>query len=233
MRISRILAALSAMLLVASTAIAQQAPPSASPRTANAANAERPGAPSPGSSGSSLNLSHGVAVIDIGFILERYSRVKMEQDSFKRDMERVDAALKKENDDITKASEKLKGYKPGSPEFKKLEEELTQRSSDLKVKIQLQQKEFTEREARVLLKAYQEIQAAVKVFAERNGISLVLQYSGAPVDQNNPRSVQAEVMKMVIYQNGLDISPIILDELNRRATVPGVASPPQRAPQRK
>ncbi len=65
----------------------------------------------------------------------------------------------------------------------------------------------------------------MKAFAERNGISLVLQYDGSPVDQKQSAQRQNEVMKLVVYQNGLDISTIVLEELNRRAAGPGNVAP--------
>jgi Skp family chaperone for outer membrane proteins len=163
--------------------------------------------------------NHGIAVIDVKYILENYARVKAATDQFNRDFENTGARFKKEKEGINKLVEKIKSFKPGTPEYKKLEEDITQKESDLKVQASLQQKEFAEREARIYLTAYQEISQQVKVYADRNGISLVLRFNGAPPDSTNREAVQAELFKMVLYQNGIDITGPVLQELNRSAAV--------------
>ncbi len=184
--------------------------------------AEQPQSPPPrGASPSAAN--HGIAVIDVKYILENYARVKAATDQFNRDFEKTGARFKSEKETINKKVEKIKTYKPGTPEYKKLEEEITQNESDLKVQASLQQKEFAEREARIYLTAYQEISQQVKTYSDRNGITLVLRFNGAPPDANNREAVQAELFKMVLYQNGIDITGPVLQELNRTAAV---ASPP-------
>jgi len=169
-----------------------------------------------------------VAVIDINYIFDKYSRFQQDVEGWKRDSEHTAGQFKKEEDSIVKQIESMKTLKPGTKEFKGLEEEITRKKSDLEINAQLKKKEFAEAAARLQIKAYQEITAAVKAYAERNGISLVLQFNGAPVDQNNPRAVQAELSKLVVYQNGIDITPIILDDLNRRAAATAVR--PNRPP---
>ena len=185
--------------------------------------AQQPPAAQPPRSASAPVANHGLAVIDVKYILENYSRVKAATDQFNRDFEDTGARFKKEKENINKKVEKIKTFKPGTPEYKKLEEEITQNDSDLKVKASLQQKEFAERESRIYLTAYQEISQQVKTYADRNGIALVLRFNGAPPDPNNREAVQAELFKMVLYQNGIDITGPVLQELNRSAAV---ARPP-------
>ena len=108
-------------------------------------------------------------------------------------------------------------------------DKLAQRESDLKVKAALQQKEFAERESKIYLKAYQEVSAVVRTYAERNGITLVLRFSGAPPDPNNRDAVRAELLKTIQYSHrDIDITDPIMAELNRAA----VASPQPGAPGR-
>jgi Skp family chaperone for outer membrane proteins len=174
---------------------------------------------SPPRSATPSAANHGVAVIDVKYILENYARVKAATDQFNRDFETTGARFKKEKEAINKMVEKIKTFKPGTPEYKKLEEDITQKESDLKVQASLQQKEFAERESRIYLTAYQEISQQVKTYADRNGITLVLRFQGAPPDPNNREAVQAELFKMVLYQNGIDITGPVLQELNRSAAV--------------
>ncbi len=172
---------------------------------------------------------HGIAVIDITYILDHHPRLKADMEVYRRDFENTGAGFKKEQEALIKGAESLKSLKQGSPDFKKKEEELAQRESDLKVKAALQQKEFAERESKIYLKAYQEVSSVVRTYSERNGITLVLRFSGAPPDPNNRDAVRAELLKTIQYSHrDIDITDPIMAELNRAA----VASPQPGAPTR-
>lgn len=219
MRTLRTAATCVALLLAAtvSSQVLAVDPPAAPPRGAAPATAPGGGSPAAGAP---------IAVVDITYILDNYPRLKAATEAFKRDMETAEASLKKERDTIAKKGEKLKTLKPGTPEFKALEEEAIRLDSDWKLKVNRQKSDFAERDAKNYLTAYQEISNAVKVYAERNGISLVLRFNGAPVDPNNPQSVQMELSKMVMYYNrDIDITDHVLAELKRAAPV--AAQPPR------
>jgi Skp family chaperone for outer membrane proteins len=198
---------------------AQGQPGQAAPRTA---------APSGAASRGPASFPGGIAVVDVTYILDNYARLKQATEAFKRDMENAEASLKRERDALAKKAEKLKTFKPGTPDFKTLEEEIIKAESDWKLRVNRQKGEFAERDAKNFLLAYQELSGAVKAYSERNGISLVLRFNGARVDPNNPQAVQMELSKMVMYyQKDIDITDHILAEMNRSAAV---ASPP-RGPQ--
>jgi Skp family chaperone for outer membrane proteins len=168
---------------------------------------------------------HGIAVLDVTYILEHYSRLKQAMEVYKRDAQGAEDVLKKERGDIAKRAERLKTLKPGSPDFKAEEEAITKAESDWKLKVAAQRRDFAERESKNYLRAYQELSAVVKDYADRNGIALVLRFNGAPVDPNNREMVQMEVFKMVMYYDkSIDITDPVLAELNRKAAIaaPGI-----------
>jgi Skp family chaperone for outer membrane proteins len=182
------------------------------------APAQRPAAPAAS--------HHGIAVIDITYILDNHPRLQQATEGFKRDVEAMGKHFKGEQDAIVKSAEKLKTFNAGSPDYKKLEEELAKRQSDLKVQAALKEKEFTERESKIYLAAYQEITNLVRVYAERNGISLVLRFNGKPVDANNRDAIRAELFKTVMYNDpSIDITDQILAELKRNAAAPTATRP--------
>lgn len=214
MRISHIVATVVAVacLLVALDVASAQAPPATRPAPAAPA-----GGPSP----------HGIAVIDVTYILEHYAKLKGAMEFYKAEAQKTEDELKKERDDIAKRAEAIKAFSPGTPEYKKLEEELTKRESDWKLKVASKRRDFAEKESLYYLRAYQELSEAVKVYAQKNGIQLVLRFNGAPIDPNNREMVQMEVFKMVMYYDkNIDITNPVLAEMNRAA---GVASPPRSA----
>jgi Skp family chaperone for outer membrane proteins len=169
----------------------------------------------------------GVAVVDITFILENYARLKQAGDKFKADVENTGKRFKGEQEALMKSAERLQQLKPGSEDYKKLEEELAQKGSDLKVQASLEEKDFAERESQMYLAAYREVQNVIRVYAERNGISLVLRFNGKPVDANNRDAIRSELFKTVLYNSpSIDITDAILAEMNRGAAAPPTATRP-------
>ena len=167
-----------------------------------------------------------VAVVDITYILDNHPRLKAATERFKSDVQNTGLKFKGEQESLAKAAEKLRTLKPGSPDFKRLEEELAQKQSDLKVKASLEEKEFAERESQMYLAAYREVSAMVRSYAERNGIKLVLRFNGKPVDQNNRDAIRAELFKTVVYNDpSIDITDAILAELKRAAAAPTANRP--------
>jgi len=159
-----------------------------------------------------------IALIDIGVIFKNHTRFKAHMADLQADMERAEQQMKKERDSLRALSEQLNAYKAGTVEYKQLEEEITKRSADLNVRFQLQKKEFAKTEAKTYYMVYQEIQQEVDAFAQANGIAVVLKFKSEQADADKPEEVLTELNKPVIwYARGLDITPIILESLNRRA----------------
>jgi Skp family chaperone for outer membrane proteins len=196
---------------------------------AQAPPANRPAVPAAGGA-----PAGPIAVIDVTYILEHYAKLKTAMEVYKADAQKVEDALKKERDGIAKRAEGIKAFQPGSPEYKKLEEELTKAESDWKLNVASKRRDFAEKESKYYLYAYQELTAAVKAYSERNGIQLVLRFNGAPIDPNNREMVQMEVFKMVMYYDkSIDITDIILKEMNRTAGVATRPAQPGQAPVRR
>jgi Skp family chaperone for outer membrane proteins len=183
----------------------------------------------PAGTGAAPSNPHGIAVIDVTYILEHYSRLKQAMEVFKRDAQTTEDALKKDRAEIGKRAERIKTLKPGTPDFKAEEEAITKAESDWKLKVAAQRRDFAERESKNYLRAYQELSVVVKEYADRNGISLVLRFNGAPIDPNNREMVQMEVFKMVMYYDkSIDITDPVLAELNRKAAIATPAAPRRR-----
>lgn len=170
-----------------------------------------------------------VAVIDIAYILKKHDGFNQAVVRMKQELQAADNNMKKDRDHMLKMQETLKTLKPGTPDYKKLDEEMTELVVNVQTHMQIQKKEFQEREAKLYYQVWLEINDAVKYWADRNGVNLVLQFSGDPTDPNNPDSIRRTVQSLVVYQRGVDITPIILDEVNR-APAGGPAGPTARKP---
>ncbi|MDX1947904.1 MAG: OmpH family outer membrane protein [Pirellulaceae bacterium] len=203
MRFSLRTAALAACLVSLSTAAFGQAPAAAPPPT-------------------------NIVVIDVAHIFKNHNRFNGMMADIKKDIEQFDAFVRAEQQKGLAKRDQLMTYKPGSLEYKQLEEELARMQSDMQVQVSLKRKEFLEQEARVYFRVYREIEQTVAVFAQRNRISLVLRFNGDEMKEDDRASVLQGVNRAVVYQQGLDITDHILKQcnINTPAPAPGPTPPP-------
>jgi Skp family chaperone for outer membrane proteins len=168
-----------------------------------------------------------VAIIDLSYIFSNHVKFKGLSDELRRDVEAAENELKQNKASLQKMAERLEELNRNSPDYRQLEEDIAKRSADLSVQVQLQKKEFFEKEAKIYYTVYQEIMEQVKYHADKHGIALVMRFNGDPLDENDPQGIQKELNKAVLYYNKMiDITPIILDAVNPPRARPSTTTPP-------
>lgn len=166
-----------------------------------------------------------MALLDVSYIFKNHARFKGMMEDMKADVERAEAQVKTDREAIGKLAERLQEFRKGTPDYKQMEEELAKRQADLAVRVNLQKNEFLQREATIYHNVYQEILQATDYYAKQNNIDMVLRFNGDPVDVQRPDSVLTHINRPVVwYQKNLDITPAILQELNRTAINPASAN---------
>ena len=173
----------------------------------------------------------GVAIIDLTYIFKNHTRFQAMKDDLERDVKRAEEDLKALQKQIAELIELRKEYNSGTPDYRRLDEQIVQRQAELQSKVKLQRKDFVRREAKAYYNVYREITDEVGYYAERSGINVVLRFNGEPTDQSAPEDVLKALNKPIIYYNrAIDITPIILERLERRqgAPNPQLGTPPNR-----
>jgi len=176
-----------------------------------------------------------VAIIDMTYIFENHPGFQSRRNALRGQVEQAEIEVKGRQEEIKKLVDRLNDFSPGTPEYKQLEEDITKRDADLKVKVQLSKKDFLLHEAKMYFTVYQEIADETRMYAERAGIQLVLRFNGDQIDTNNPQEVLKELNKAVVYSNpSIDITPIVLEQIKRRQSAPaattGARPPVQQVP---
>jgi Skp family chaperone for outer membrane proteins len=168
--------------------------------------------------GGGTQPGNAIALIDIGVIFKGHELFKQRMGDLQGDMERAEKRMKTEADSLKALREKLNSYHAGTPDYNDLEAKIAKDSAELNVRYQLQKKEFAKIEAKIYYGVYQEIQQEVNAFAQANGIAAVLKFSSEPSDPEQPDQVLRDLNKPVIWwSRNMDITPVILQTLNRRA----------------
>ena len=174
------------------------------------------GQPAPAARPAAQARPTSIGLINMAYIFEHHPRLKEMKGELKADVERADAAVKAEQENIKKLAEKFEQFRR-SPEGKTIEEDVARRSSELKLKIAMQRKEFMLREARMYHQTYVEIGEVVKYHCEQNGIDVVLRFNAEPVDVENPESVLMKVNNQIVhYAPNLDVTGAVLSTIYRQ-----------------
>ena len=171
---------------------------------------------------SSVSWAQGmnVALLDVGYIFKNHPGFKSQMDAMKSQVKAFEATLEQEKQQIKTASDQISSFRPGTPEYKKIEERTTKQLADLKVRMQLKQKEIMENEAKIYMATYNQVVTAVTAFANAQNIDLVLRYDRAaqPSTQSvDPRETLKIINRPVIFEKRLDISDVILRQLTATA----------------
>ena len=159
----------------------------------------------------------GVALLDLRAVLEQhpgFQAMKKELQGF-ADMIQVDIRARRER--VAKLIEQLKQLKPGSPEYKNLEAQITKERADLNVYISLKRKELLERETKMYYTAYAEVRQIVAQICRQYGIGIVLRFENKPLDPNNSQNVLAHLNNRVFYhEKSLDLTPLVIQQIRQR-----------------
>jgi outer membrane protein len=169
------------------------------------------------------SIPGGVAIIDLSYIFKNHARFKALTEGMRAEVLRAEEVLKASRTEIESLTKRLSDLgnelRKDSPEYKQLDADLTRKKIDLSTQVSQQKKEFLEKEAKIYFSVYQEVIDEVQYFSERQRISLVLRFNGDPVTDSDPQEILKQLNKSVVYYNkAIDITPMILDSLNRRAT---------------
>ncbi len=158
-----------------------------------------------------------IAVVDISYVFKNHKRHQATIESMKTEMTSTEAELKADSEKIRQMEEQRNTFNVGAKEYKDLDEELARNIAEFKLKMDRLRKSFMEREAKMYYQAYLEVNDAVKYYAERHDIALVIRFNGDKVDVNRREDVLREINKTVVFQNQIDITPDILALINRDA----------------
>lgn len=165
-----------------------------------------------------------VAVVDVGYIFKNHSGFNTQMEAMKGEVQKYEETLRARHQELSQERDQLlQQFKPGTPNYDKLERELADKAAKLQVDTQLKKKDFLQREAKVYYDVYLEVSKAIEDFSNMNGIDLVLRYNGDEIDKDDRQSVLTGVNRAIVYHRNLDITREILDRLNR---APRVSSRP-------
>jgi Skp family chaperone for outer membrane proteins len=161
-----------------------------------------------------------IAVVDISYVFKEHARFKQQIETMKQKMEALDKQFADERNAIAKMEEQRNQFKPNAPEWKNLDNEITRKKADFTVRADQEQKTLMQEEANMYYQTYLEVQDAIETFARQYDIGLVLRFNGDKVDPALRQEIIRGINRPVVYQNSIDITPAVLQMVNRSSGAP-------------
>ena len=187
-------------------------------------------ATSPYGSSNNVGVYH-IAVVDITNIFKNHARFKASMESMKQQMKGIEQGLNTKKTAIQQKEKQRDGYKVGTNEYMQVDNQVTQMKADFTVEMTRLQKGFLVQESQVYYRTYLEVQDAIKLYAQKNNIGLVMRFNSIKIDPSRREDILRGINKPVVYNNQIDITADIIATVNRGAGT-ARANPATRAPVR-
>lgn len=156
---------------------------------------------------------YGIAVVDISFLFQQYPKYTQAMEGLKAELAAAEKSLTTTRDAILNREKQRDTYKPGSDQYKALDEQIAREKADFSIKASTLRRDIQEKESKVLFSTYQDISAAISSYARSNNIGLVLRFVGDQVDPEQQKDIMRAVTQPIVFQNNIDITPHVRDLL--------------------
>lgn len=178
--------------------------------------------PTTGSSMPPAPIAPVIGTVDIESVFTNYDKVKTLNQEFSAAMGARKNALMKILSEAQSEAEMLAKLAPGTDDYKKHENKVTELKARHEAGREQAEREFTQRQAEMMATLYKEVQTMVSKVAVWRKMNYILKISNQPVSGANPNSVMAAISSTVVYSDPRnDITADVTHNLNllyKRAT---------------
>ncbi len=172
-----------------------------------------------------------IGTVDLEAVFKGYEKVKAQGEEFEAAAMAKKKDLMKIQTEMAQEAEMLGKLAPGSDDFKKRENHITELKARMEAGREQAEREFSAREAESMATLYKEIQVMVQKIAEQRRYNYVVRVSNQPITGSNPNSVMAAMSNTMVYSDPRnDITADVVFNLNKwYAAVGGRAAKPAAA----
>jgi Skp family chaperone for outer membrane proteins len=155
-----------------------------------------------------------IAVIDTARVFNSHGSFKQRMETLKKAVTETQQKVAVRQAEIQSVQKRLQGLKPNTKPFEETQLLLTRLQTELKLLTDRKQEDFLEQEAALYRDAFAQVEQAIRQYADKNGIRLVLRANHQPINPEDRKTILAAVNRIVVYQQGLDITDTIIQAVN-------------------
>ncbi len=171
---------------------------------------------SPSTGASAAPITPVIGTIDMDAVFKNYDKVKVSSEEFKAAALARKGELQKIQADAQQEAEILAKLTPGTEDFKKHENRVTELKAKFEAGREQAERDFAAREAEAMATLYKEVQAMVARIAQWRKMTYIVKVSNQPISGGNPNSVMAAMANTVVYADSRnDITNDVVYNLNR------------------
>ena len=158
-----------------------------------------------------------VAVLDVAKVFKEHAQFNASMEAIKKEIEVFEEDFRGKRESLQNQIRALQSLQ-GQPEFKTEEAALARKEADLQIEANQKRAEILSKEAEIYYSTYNEVVATVARLSGSYGISMVIRYDSGAIDQTDRASVIKGVNRSVVFQRDLDLTTLVLQELNKSTT---------------
>ena len=158
-----------------------------------------------------------VAVLDVAKVFKEHAQFNASMEAIKKEIEVFEEDFRGKRESLQNQIRALQSLQ-GQPEFKTEEAALARKEADLQIEANQKRAEILSKEAEIYYSTYNEVVATVARLSGSYGITLVIRYDSGAIDQTDRASVIKGVNRSVVFQRDLDLTTLVLQELNKSTT---------------
>ena len=166
-----------------------------------------------------------VGLIDMAYVFKEYDKFKALQEDLAAEAKQIDAGLREKVQAMQTIQQQLKSgqFAAGSPEAKKLEEQLISMQTSVETQRKVQQRDFLRKESEIYKTVYVEVQDTVAKFADIYKYKVILRFSRNKVDDaSNPQAILQSMNRQIVHFDPADdITDPILKYLDKQFAANG------------
>lgn len=156
-----------------------------------------------------------IGSIDLDRVFKEYEKVKDQSEKFKAEAMKRQGELTRLVESGKNAAQQLEKMPRNSPDYTRLDNEVTKIKAELEAKRGQFEREFAKRESDTLAALYNEVTAMVAATAKQRGMTYVVKITNDPPQGDDAQSVMAVMAKTVVYSDpSMDITGDVVRYLN-------------------
>jgi Skp family chaperone for outer membrane proteins len=161
-----------------------------------------------------------VRIINLQQVIEKHHRFKQENDFLKKEIALRASRMSSLGIELSGLDERRGVLGKESREAREITLRMEHIQRELRGLREHGKHEIAERKAKILENVYRDVQDEVKLYSRYEGVSWVLTFNTGPVaGQEGLRAILEEIRQLLVRsQPGIDITDLIVTELNRPGT---------------
>jgi outer membrane protein len=140
-----------------------------------------------------------LGTIDLDYVFKNYDKVKAVTKELGTAAQMRKADLMRLENEGRQEVEMLQKIQPGSDEYRKRENKITELKAKMEASRESFERELTLRQAETMATLYKDVQAYAQWVAKQRGITHVITVSNTPPSGSDPNSVLAAVNRPLVY----------------------------------